>query len=223
MIALLGDIHGEAWVLQKKTDAAVESGATALIQVGDFGVWSWSWPKFAALDYKLPVYFIEGNHEYFPMLYCMDPDQRCFPTVPSQLHYQLRGTVATIDGKRIGFLGGGASVDKAWRTPGGDWFKEEEISAADADKLLVNANGHIDLLVTHVPPQSITQKHFDANELRMFNLPPTWRDPSMDQVERVWQSLDKPPLICGHMHRSVYDAEENVRILDINELISYGD
>ena len=46
-----------------------------------------------------------------------------------------------------------------------------------------------------------------------------WTDPSAIVVEWAWQQLGKPPLIAGHMHRSV--VWENVRILDINEIFTF--
>ena len=46
--------------------------------------------------------------------------------------------------------------------------------------------------------------------------PAAWRDPSAINIETLWDAVGNPPLVCGHMHRSLVDG--NVRILDINEV-----
>jgi hypothetical protein len=120
-------------------------------------------------------------------------------------------------GRRIAFLGGGASPDKfyrlAQRLP---WSAKENVTPAEFARL--DAVEAVDILVTHVPPQSTIDRYFDPMDLpRYFGLPPTWRDPNAALVETLWRRLACPPLVCGHMHRSVVDR--TVRLLDINEIV----
>ncbi len=218
MLIFVGDVHAEfvhfrKHLLKMPKDAII-------IQIGDFGIWPYyqsdwekNWIKVKRND---PIYFIDGNHEYHPFFEGI--------TTPTEIWNGLifipRGTVLELDGKTIGFLGGGTSVDKDYRTPGHDWFPEECVTDAQADLLLSNAAGKkIDILATHVPPASTILANFDQNNLRRWGIDPSWMDPSAIAVQRVWNELDNPELFCGHLHRSV--VHRNVRILDILECYPY--
>ncbi len=197
-IALIGDIHGEFASFRKLLEGVDPN--VIVIQVGDFGFWPHlleNWQKIVHLEN--PVYAIDGNHEYFPILEGIDEPSE----IKNGLVYVPRGTVLELGGHEVGFLGGGGSIDRQYRVPGYDWFPQEFTTAEDGERLLSWTDG-VDLLVTHVPPQSVVQKHFD--------LIPGWRDPSSEVVEYVWKELGKPPLVCGHMHRSVVDG--NCHVLD---------
>jgi hypothetical protein len=224
ILGLLGDIHGSAKSLKAWDTRFKALGAEALIQVGDFG---FSRERVAIFErkgpYELPIYAIEGNHEDYDFIHAMelagDPPVGSF--LPG-IMWVPRGTVFDVEfaGIRIGFLGGAASVDKAWRVRAGPlmnqrlWFEEELVTDADIAKF--DGVDRLDLLVTHGPPQSIVDAHFDPKFLQhYFDLPLDWKDPGAAKIEALWARLGRPPLVCGHMHRSVVDG--NVRILDINE------
>ena len=51
--------------------------------------------------------------------------------------------MALPDGRTVLFMGGALSVDKAWRTPGYDWFPEESITTGDLDRL---PDVHVDIV-----------------------------------------------------------------------------
>jgi hypothetical protein len=172
----------------------------------------------------IPVYAIDGNHEDFRLLKeatKFGEELACVTEVAPNRFYVPRGTVLELDGKRIAFMGGAASVDKAFRLKNGwHWFEDENITPADVARLERNLNDdyRVDLLITHAPPQWLVQKHFDPNDLvRYFDLPNTWRDPNMDVVEALAEWLGDPPHYCGHMHRSVVSG--NTRILNIDEAV----
>ena len=137
--------------------------------------------------------------------------------VAPNLFYVPRGTVMDVGGIKIGFLGGAASVDKMYRLRQNMHWSEDEL-ITDEDIAKFDDVKSVDMLITHCPPQSVIQEHFDPRMLMYFGLTPQWRDPSADKVEALWERLGKPPLVCGHMHKSVTDG--NVRILDINEYIT---
>lgn len=218
MIVFIGDTHGYFNAI-KTIQNKFPDPATIFIQVGDFGYW----PQFAGLWKRerpsRPVYFIDGNHDYLPDLIQIKEVKEVWPGA----FYIPRGTVLTLDNKRIAFMGGAASVDKARRTPRMDWFEEELITRYDVDQLIKNLsksdNPHdlekVDLFVTHTPPTDCIQANFDPDNLAYsFGLPKTWRDPSAAHIEAISLKLGNPPLICGHMHRSV--TWRNIQILDIN-------
>ena len=127
--------------------------------------------------------------------------------------------VMEIQGKRIGFLGGGPSIDKYWRIKGETWWPQEVITDADVDLLLRNVGDiPLDVLVTHVSPTWMNLKHFGPLDKKEWYLPNDWEDTCSMKVEFLSEFL-KPALhVCGHMHRSIPDG--HVRILDINEVWS---
>ena len=215
MIVFIGDLHGGfEWL--PNILKHVPRDAT-LIQVGDFGFWYghpqelWEriWPE---LGFEKPMYAIDGNHEYYPMFKgATEPTE-----IWEGVIYIPRSTVLDIEDYKIGFMGGGGSIDYMFRKEGVSWFKEEQISHAEFERL--HSVDYIDILVTHVPPTSACKAHFMHPSVAFpsWGLPKDWRDPSQDKVEDLWLKFGKPPLICGHMHKSV--TYENVRMLAINEV-----
>jgi Icc-related predicted phosphoesterase len=220
MIVFVGDTHGDfGWFPKIMKD--VPEDAT-VIQLGDFGFWpgyvkeAWhkAWKKLGRPN---PIYAIDGNHEYFPILADITEPTEIWKGVI----YVPRGTVLELDHaegmKRVGFMGGASSIDYKYRTLGIDWFLEEGISTGDMMRM--NDVDSVDILVTHTPPNSVIQKNFDRRTLLDFGLSPSWTDPSAVAIDELWDKLGNPPLICGHMHKSVVDG--NCRMLDINEVWLY--
>lgn len=206
----IGDTHIADLALAKMVaDAQKDS---IVIQVGDIGFWP-EWAYRFVIPPRI-MYFIEGNHDHIPSFQNIKGPTTLWPN----LVYVPRGTVREFENIRVGFLGGATSVDRRWRqhnTGFNGWYDGEDITFDDVDRLI--ANGPVDLLVTHCPPDSVIARNFERPEfLRSFGLPPDWTDPSALEVERAWNALGKPKLICGHMHRSIEDG--NVRILNINEV-----
>jgi predicted phosphodiesterase len=212
-IVILGDIHGLSKVLGAvDEEVSKDSKVVAGIQVGDMGWYEDTLELFHRLDLKLPWYWIDGNHEDFSLLKYKEVTE-----VAPNLFYVPRGTVMEIDGITVGFLGGAASVDKMYRLKQNMHWSEEEL-ITDEDIAKFDGISKVDLLITHCPPQSFIQKHFDPRFLLYFGLSESWRDPSADKVEALWERLGKPPLVCGHMHKSITD--DNIRLLDCNEYIT---
>lgn len=214
-LAILGDIHGDSWQLKYAQEQIAESSGnvTAIIQVGDFGWYKETIYDFRRVKCKVPVYWIDGNHEDFRLLngynVVTEVFENCF--------YIPRGTVLTFEGKKIAFCGGAASVDKALRLRYGmQWYQEELIT--DEELARLDGVDDVDILVTHTPPQSVIDNNFDQNFLLNFKLDPrTWFDPSAHKMEVLWSRLGHPPLYCGHMHKKIQDR--SCRIIDINEMI----
>ena len=225
MIMFVGDIHGSLAILESLIQDILlmnsylsesvkagngRSSALKIIQVGDFG-WEPSSLK-GYIESPFPIYAIEGNHEYFPMLEGIMNVKE----VRSNLFYVPRGTVMEIDGYKIGFMGGGESLDKAWRREGFSWWPRERVMAHDVGQFL-KYNKKVDLLVTHTPPLNFIKRNFPPVNKAFWKLPEDWVDISSQNVEKLWGELGMPPVICGHMHRKIIDGQ--CRMLDINELL----
>lgn len=217
-IALLGDLHGDYRVLQRAIDYAIERECTALIQLGDFGLFPGNEQKFYQVcQTDIPVYFLDGNHDDCSRWKNYETVGKVFKN--ANLHYVPRGTVMELDNRTIAFMGGAASIDKGWRLRGGiHWDENEEVTQENIDTLLKNAEGKkIDILLTHCPPNSIINEHFDPTNKLRFGVGLDWHDPSQTFIEEVWHKIGTPEVYSGHMHRSVETAVAT--ILNINEIL----
>jgi Icc-related predicted phosphoesterase len=217
-IAICGDIHGFYELLVDYSKSAKEAGAAAVIQVGDFGVSSEELNRYRSrsLYPHLPVYYIEGNHEYFSQYEGITEVKE----VARNIFFVPRGTVLKLDGKNIAFLGGAASIDKVWQ--GEAWDNRENITPQQVERMyrkIAQTDGPIDILVTHVPPHRVIKANFDNKGKLAFGVGLDWEDPNGMIVEKLWDDLGNPTMFCGHMHRSVlFDVDKGSRILNINEL-----
>ena len=221
MIVFVGDLHGSFSSL-KWTLKEVPRDAT-IIQVGDFGfypnmehLWNAVWEK---MELDNPIMFIDGNHEYHPNLENIES-----PTeVWTGLTYIPRGTRLELDGRKIGFLGGAASPDAAFREEGVSIFKREIPLESEILPLLSEEADGMEILVVHTAPTEIINRYLGRltpNQRRFWRLSADWEDPTTDLVQRVWDHHDqKPYLVCGHFHQSL--KVDNIRVLDIEEVIVY--
>jgi|SRR5882724_11123736 len=208
-LVLIGDIHGEFWVLHKLLEKIPPE--VPVIQVGDFGIWPYKLKEWT--DPGREIMFLDGNHDA-PM-----------DLVPGEWvngRHLPRGTVLEFEGKLVLTCGGATSVDRAWRPHRNlrshGWFEEEVVTDADVATALKNVDGRpVALMVTHTPPESVIRRNFGPDGLRQFGHDPAvWKDQSALNIEKLWDAVGNPPLVCGHMHRSVHDGK--VTMLDINEV-----
>lgn len=214
----IGDIHGDWTRLWDLLRLLNPQDRGVIVQVGDLALCD---AFIQAYEQRAPVllrnvhtYVIEGNHEYFPFFRDRDKPWE----MARGLTYMPRGSVLKIGRKRIGFLGGGFSIDHMYRTPNHKWYwpDDEEVTTRDIAKF--DKVDHLDLLVTHTPPQSVIERNFDRRILNSFGYHPEWVDSSAVLVDFLWQRLRFPKLVCGHMHKAVRDG--NCRILAEGEMVN---
>lgn len=216
MLAIVGDIHGDFWTFHDIVKQIHEERpeVTAVIQVGDFGYFPDNIRILEQCTFDLPVYWIDGNHEYFELF--------IHNTVPIEIHtncfYVPRGTVLNLDGKTIAFMGGAGSIDKKIRLQY-KWHWSELENITDEQFHRLDSVECVDLLITHSPPQSVVTRNFDNSPraLHYFGAPGDWFDPNAHLIESLWSRLNYPPMYCGHMHRSIVDRK--CRILNIEEVV----
>ena len=221
MILLLGDIHGHAGILKSAIEVAKESNAVAIIQLGDFGLYlddNENWFRDSVKNSHIPIYFIDGNHDDCDRWTMFEGIGRIWND--RKLYYVPRGTVMEVDGRTIAVMGGASSINKKQLLESNmPWTPLEDIRQKDIDKLLKNAkNKHIDMFLTHIPPHSVIQEHFDDSAKLFFEVGLDWHDQNQTIVEELWHKLGTPNIYSGHMHRRVQGM--TYRILDINELLA---
>jgi Icc-related predicted phosphoesterase len=211
-LILIGDTHGEFEVINCVAQAAPADAF--IVQVGDFGYWPHLKEIWHSYPIDRPIHLICGNHEYLPDLVNL----KTITEVWDNAFYIPRGTILTLGDKNVGFCGGAGSIDKGFRTPGVDWFPEEAVTDEDVAKF---NNQKIDLLVTHCPPRIVIKNNlhiFRPQDMLRFGVTEQWVDYSQIQIQKIWEKLGQPALVCGHMHQPfIY---RNIRILDINEVYS---
>jgi len=224
MILILSDIHGDYKTLQRAIDNANEVGAAALIQIGDFGLFrgfgmnNEEQFKNVVHTSNCPVYFIDGNHDDCTRWTTYTEVSQVYPELP--LYYVPRGTVMDIDNRTVAFMGGAASIDKNIRLQEGwHWDEKENISPYEVLRMMDNAKDkHIDLFITHCPPHSVIEEHFDPRTKLQFDVGLDWHDHNQDIIENIWHAIGTPMIYSGHMHRKVEGM--TYRILNINELLA---
>ena len=192
MIFLTGDTHIPIDINKLSSKNFPEGKALTkndyVIVLGDFGLY---WKNNDTFKYWYDILqnkpwttlWLDGNHENFDWINSM----KVFEWHGGKVHkdesiiHLMRGQVYDIEDKKIFVMGGADSVDKANRTEGISWWKEEipnfsEINEA-IDNLIANENS-VDYILTHTCPEELITK--------MFNLTP-W--PEFNNVERILQNL----------------------------------
>jgi len=214
MLAIIGDLHGQFYMLDQMLPDIREKNVSAIIQVGDFGYYPNTIKNLEKHTFDIPFYWIDGNHEHFELFIhhteVTEVHPNCF--------YVPRGTVMNLDKFKIGFMGGAGSIDKNLRIHRGlDWSELENIT--DEQFARMDNVDEVDILITHTPPQSVIDNNFDNSPyvLKQFGAAADWFDPNAHRIDALWARLNYPDLYCGHMHRSVIDR--SCRILNINEVV----
>jgi hypothetical protein len=155
-VTVTGDMHAEPRWGRHVVKAAAREGSQVVVVAGDFGAWR---TTGGFLDHLtmwcertgVPVMFVDGNHEDHPWLAGMpvDAGTGLRPVTPWIVHVP-RAHRWTWRGVSWLGLGGAVSVDRNRRTPGWDWFAEEELTYADTVRAV--AGGQVDVMVTHDAP-----------------------------------------------------------------------
>lgn len=203
LVAVAGDWHGNGYWASRVIKEAASAGASLLLQCGDFGIWPGSEGRDylaevdqACRDAGLQLWFVDGNHEWFPWLLQQ-------PVAEDGLRH-LTDTVAHIPrGHRWSWhertwlgLGGAVSVDRPERREGSSWWLEEEITVEEADRVI--HAGRADVVLAHDCPAGVP--------LGLPPLPTAWGSEESRANEHrvrllaVLDSVQPRWLIHGHYH-----------------------
>lgn len=205
MIYITGDTHGPIDIHKLSKRYFDDSNLTKddyLIICGDFGlVWDNSPEEKYWLDWlnekNYTTLFIDGNHENHFLLnsYPIETwNGGKVHKIRNSILHLMRGQVFTIDSHTFFTMGGAASVDKDWRTPGKSWWPEEmpsEEEYIEANLNLYNYENEVDYIITHTAATSI------VNQLIPEIKPP---DRLTDFLEDIKNSIKYKHWYFGHFH-----------------------
>lgn len=200
-----GDWHGSVPHVQRLLPQLRRSdpGVRTLLHLGDW------WMNPRAVDYWARVAGVErvlvtlGNHEaWLDYTSALNEHPGHAVRVSDVCWLLPRPFRFTIGGKAFLSLGGAASIDRLWRTPGKDWWAEETITAQHVQDAI--AGGPSDVMLTHETPDSTP-----VTEVRnLLEAPPggvPWAAVaesarSRQRVDAVWAAVAPTLLLHGHMH-----------------------
>lgn len=200
---LIGDIHGDY-----KTYLKLIQDADKSIQVGDFGVgfgmrgstarshpsggdlyarWGPLYEETLKAEPNLNHRFIRGNH---------DNPEAC-----------RENKLWIPDGTMCGpffCVGGGLSIDKSRRTPGWDYWTDEELSYADFYEIADSYEAlKPDFVISHDAPESVIQIMF--HDYYSKNLYPSITRQGLDML----RNIHKPKYhFFGHWHEDRVETIE---------------
>lgn len=198
----LGDTHGSlGWQKNVIIPHAVTCGVDLILQLGDHGHW---WPgsdtdqrlEHVLADAGIEEWFIDGNHDNHPRLQRAAKragDGPCY--LRPHIRYLRRGERFELDGLRFLALGGAYSIDQKYRIEGHSWWREEQITYADALRAI--EGGRCDVILTHDKP---------------LHSRPTWNRkafpeclPNQKLVQEVIEETRPKWCFHGHLHHRYTD------------------
>lgn len=179
MIYLTGDTHGLNDLAPVKKyfadghdpDDRKVTKDDYLIILGDVACcWDGKWHdrKVRKALHEMPptVLWLDGNHENFDLIerlpatygwnggsvqYVLDDD----------IIHLIRGKIYLLEGKTFFVMGGGYSIDKAWRTPGLSWWPQEQPTMKEYDEGIRNLKDvdyKVDYILSHTCPGKIARQ-----------------------------------------------------------------
>lgn len=196
LVRLVGDIHGnfnEYSFYTLGVGRTRHMGDVAppdySVQVGDFGIGFYTPYWHESVNDWMKVHtghrFVRGNHD--------DP----------AMCKTMAGYIAdgTVEGD-VMFVGGAYSIDKDWRTPGIDWWPDEELSYEELDKMFdkyVETKPRV--MITHDCPTHVSYEMFISKGLGMENVP-VIQTRTAQAFQAMWEEHKPEEWYFGHWHNT---------------------
>lgn len=208
---VMGDIHGRfEWAEYGYMRIADNHDIDLLIQVGDFGFWPLRGEPWT-LELNHPAVFVDGNHENHEVLQSEE-----FGELSEEWRecleiwdYKSRGSIEN----GILYIGGAASIDRKQRTPGRDWFPEENIQYRDKLQTMENIreyDGNIHMVISHECPAGFDVSGSAHRRERKD-------DSNRRFLQEVLKETEPERWFFGHYHESMEGTygETSWRCLDM--------
>lgn len=194
----IGDVHGQFGELKFAIDQIRRYSIADIFVLGDIGI------GFNRLSdpetFGDNVYCIRGNHDN--------------PHV-AKTHKSFLNDYGVIscEGYKIGYLGGGFSIDRSMRTPEVNWWEGEEISIKRLNRAITFIkNNKPDIMISHVPPAGIVPE-------LVTTLYPSRTDQALEVLRNECPSIKT--WIFGHFHMSRRFVKDGIEFIALDELESF--
>ncbi len=212
----VGDVHGD---FSKLNQLIAKKKPDIVLQCGDFG---W-WPRLDKINNEsaaigmysrqpikrklkivkpqgTKIYWCDGNHEEHDSL----PQDGNIHEKSKDIFFCSRGsTISLPDGRVVLFAGGAASVDKDLRTPGRDWFPQENITHTQLDYML--SHRKVDIVISHTCPTYFELiKSAELQQAKTKQL-----DSNRYALDRVFEKYSPSLWFFGHWHTEVTGRTDN--------------
>lgn len=218
-IGILGDLHGDLEHLLGVAKTMRVREVTVLLALGDFG---FIWPRenwdnnLDKISRRLgahgqSLYFVDGNHEWFPQLYKFPVAADGIRWVRPNIGHLPRGYRTVIGRWTLAALGGANSIDRLMRAEGHSWWPQESITETDLERL---GTAPADILIGHDAPLHVpmldqflaeTEHQWLAREL-------AYASAGRAMFHRGFMQVRPRLSLSGHYHRHIdehvtYDAD----------------
>jgi hypothetical protein len=197
-LRLIGDVHGRI-----ADYVALCREAEYTVQVGDLGFRHHYEHVIRQLE---PAYhrFVPGNHDDYDQL------------PPHSLGDFGVYTAGEIE---MFFVRGAFSIDKKFRTPGLDWWPEEELSHEQLDAAMeLYQQVRPRLMVTHDCPLSVSRRVGDPDLLRDFGFTKEPRTRTQVALQTMLESHPPERWVFGHYHRTTTFEASGTQFSCLGEL-----
>lgn len=203
VLAVFGDWHGDLGWSIDAVKAAAREGARTAVSVGDVGL-DWPGPKRNRWEQRMNALLVElgvtlvvspGNHDCLARIDLEEVQSDGLIAWRSNIKVLPKGGRTIIEGLRVAGLGGALSVDKQWRVEGKDWWRDEEPTIEQAERLI--AGGDLDILITHDVPMGVPVRG-------SFDLPADLVEEANHTRILLREVVDRtavPHLFSGHWHQ----------------------
>lgn len=203
---IIGDVHAE-WNSYLKLIKDTDNEFDNSVQVGDFGVGFLPPQRTEEMNHFLENSsknhrFIRGNHDN-----------------PEICKTQMNGYIpdGTVDND-IMYIGGAWSIDWQYRTPGVDWWRDEECSYEELSKFIaIYENIQPRVMITHDCPTTTAYHMFVKNGTSIGG-----KSLHLTRTGEAFQrmiEIHQPELwIYGHWHHSCSMKIDNTFFVCLDEL-----
>lgn len=177
MVTLFGDIHGADNLVifneENFPEGQKMSKNDVVIILGDFGV-PWTSPNSDYYESEIEALHclsnrpwttlvVDGNHENYDNFNGILIDSKFggpVDVIAKDVFRLNRGYIYDIEGAKFLAIGGATSIDRDRRIEGKSYWREEELSAAEANFVVNNLeknNNQVDYVITHTCPTFVAQ------------------------------------------------------------------
>lgn len=202
-IMFVGDTHGMLSPFRHKAEICARNGINTMFVLGDFGLWPGldgvrylDEVNNIAVENNVRIVALPGNHEDHPQwskwMSLAPKDARGFAYVRSNLLLAPKVHYFKWSNKRFFVLGGAVSIDKSVRTPGVNWWADEEFSQENLESVLKYSGKKIDFVLSH-----------DCSDFTPFRnrlKPDAASRENRKRIDRALAHLKPDYHLHGHMH-----------------------